>query len=196
MIVHLYKDCELAVPLKHGSRFVRTHYSELMGDMVEVSTRSLEWLSSVKWVVLRDPIELLQSALHTEIIDNDYLYDADKVNNLLSHHYYRAHYGNHFDIEFCKCLYESGVDFKVIPLKELSTFLFQITGKYIKSYKIKDWIPKHDTPMEMSREKFWYEFCKRYPTDSLKLVELAIKDKEYYDLLIKEKELKVKPKIL
>lgn len=188
MIIHLYNKGTIAVPLKHGSRFVQQHYSKHFGGFEETSTRERDrWLPFVKYIVLRDPVENLKSALHSEIMENEYLDSTDKVENLLFHHYYRPHYGNHFDIELSKSLYESGVDFKVIQLKHLSYFLVEQTGGRVKQNESSLWIPKRNTPLFMDRDTFWYEFCKRYPIQSLELVELALNDRIYYNKLIEER---------
>jgi hypothetical protein len=110
----------------------------------------------------------------------------------LENHYYKPHFGNHYDIELSKTLYESPFNFKVIPLNELSKFLSCETGHFKKAYAVKDWIPKHDTSLSMSRDEFWYEFCNRYPKQSLELVELALKDREYYNKLIDERKYEIK----
>jgi hypothetical protein len=187
MIVNLYDSGSICIPLKHGSRFVTKHYSNKLGESVEASTRNREeWLPFVKWIVLRDPISNLKTALHTEIIENGYMDYPDKVHNLLQHHYYRPHYGNHFDIEFSKSLYESGFDFKVVELKHLSYFLYEQTDLLVKKQDASNWLPKNNDGI-VSRDVFWNEFCKKYPIQSFELVELALKDMEYYNKLIEEK---------
>ena len=194
MIVHLYNNGELCIPLKHGSRFFKSYYYDLYPDFKESSFLNIdEWIYDVKWIIVRDPIEHLKSALNTEIMTDDMLDDTEGVIEYLKRHYYKPHFGNHYDCEMHKSLYESGCDFKVIELKKFSNFLASETGLYKPSKKIKDWIPigKKNKPIYISREEFWYEFCKRYPKQSLELVELALKDKEYYDKLLSEKEYKI-----
>lgn len=193
MIIHLYKDSTIAIPLKHGSRFVREHHFKHFGEFEETSMRERDiWLPFVKYIVLRDPVEHLKTALHTEIMEDYDLDDRDGIEFLLYNHYYKPHFGNHYDIELSKSLYESGFDFKIVPLNDLSKFLYCETGSFNKAYDAKDWIPKKNTPLGMSREEFWYEFSKRYPKQSLELIELALKDREYYNKMIKERKYKNK----
>jgi hypothetical protein len=175
---------EILVPLKCGSTYLERIYPNNIGD---IGYNDLSNLKGISTIILREPIEHLQSALHTELLGWLQNNPTEKIstktmipliNNFITHEL--NPYGTtHWDVHYYEHLYKfwkrNRNTLKVIHVSDLTNFIKQ-------KYEI-----------DIPHDKFSYgisayggEFKYRYTTKQklAKWIEETLP--ELWDKLIKE----------
>jgi hypothetical protein len=189
---------EILVPLKCGSTYLESIYPN---NIIDINYCDLPNLKGISTIILREPIEHLQSALHTELLgwlhDNPAKnFSTETVIPLINNFITRP--GNpvgttHWDINYYEHLYNfwkhNRNTLKVIHLSNLTDFIKQEYGIDIPhdkfSYGIRAWGGKFKYAYT-SKEKLskWIE--ETLPELWNELVKDLPKAEKFYNHLINE----------
>lgn len=207
MVIEIFNG-NIAVPAKCGTRYfskcaesseVRERcmqrivsclpqQSDITRTLEGIPTRIIDYhlWKEVEWLVVRDPYEWLESALHTELVSC--YSDTEKVTEIVNG--FVSMGGNtHWNGSFFKKIYylyknHNIKPFKILQITEITEFLFGLGWdiKYIKDeysfHHVHDW-----------KSKEWIvEMVKReYPIQWKRMMDMIKVDKEYYDYVVNNK---------
>ncbi len=185
MTINIYNK-EIAGPPKCGSRFL----SEIWGnkkilkpgsklgssDWIEINNR--EWVdlfkmidnpitSEVKWIVIREPNEFMESAIHTEFVggwnrERETLNEVDTLYRIIM-----KESQSHWHRELFKSLYLFGLS---LPTPPTIVMLDDLTDFLKEEYSVESIRPYKKTKYDFSTEPIWlrktemiYYLEKKYP---------------------------------
>jgi hypothetical protein len=148
-------DNKIAAPVKHGTRFLDKIFSTYVDAHIETIYQLYTYYRKREpiWIVYRDPMEHLVSALHTEILNrkSSNLTIADVISNFV-----RKEGTTHWEKHVLKELYyvwnkRCNESFNIVELKKLSNLLIQL-GYEVPEYDyeefqfhhLKGWVSKED----------------------------------------------------
>jgi len=138
------------------------------------------------YFIVREPIEQLKSALHTELLD--YRNDDDFKDKFLKFIYDGGFSTKHFINTLYKTIYFYKIKSKNCEIVDLKNLNYLITSfGYNLPYKKDDYNWKYERKNWIDKEQF-YEYLKlQYPNEILILENWIKIQNEYYDLLIENK---------
>jgi hypothetical protein len=189
---------EILVPLKCGSTYLESIYPN---NIIDINYCDLPNLKGISTIILREPIEHLQSALHTELLSwlqqhhTEILSTENMIpliNNFITHEL--NPYGtNHWDVHYYEHLYnfwkQNKDTIKVIHILDLTDFIKQeygidiphdkfsygisrLAGQFKYAYTTKQKLSKW---IEETLPELWNEVVKELP-----------KAEKFYNHLINE----------
>ena len=160
-------DNRILVPLKCGTRYLSKAYTFVHFNYYEVTD-----FSNIEYLIIREPYELLKSALHTEFILYKEMYgfeiDFDNFLDELMLKNYCTHWEYYMYEQMYWIYFKSNKKIKVIHLSNLTDFMKQngYNMKYRKSnydfHNYKNWINK---------DEFFNKLLKEFPTQMEILLE-------------------------
>ena len=189
---------EILVPLKCGSTYLESIYPDNIGD---IGYDELSNLKGISTIILRDPIEHLQSALHTELLGWLWLNPNENlsienmiplINNFITNEL-NPYGATHWDVHYYEHLYKfwkrNRNTLKVIHLSDLTDFIKQKyeidiphdkfsygilhkRGEFKYAYTTKQKLAKW---IEETLPELWNELIKELP-----------KANKFYNLIINE----------
>lgn len=181
MVIEVY-DKWLAAPAKCGTRYL----TKLGLDMVRTDVNGMRIetdnpYSSIEWFVIRNPIEHLQSALHTEclpVFDN-----PTEVKRILNTFLEPYTGGTHYHMELYKRVYEYWCKRKYsFEFVELTRLSYVIDGRgYHYPYYPDDYTFGYYGDKLKSKEEVSDMVKTLYPSEWEQLMNYANKDLYYYE---------------
>jgi len=160
-------DNRILAPLKCGTRYLSKAYTFVDFNYYEVTD-----FSNIEYLIIREPYELLKSALHTEFILYKEMYgfeiDFDNFLDELMLKNYCTHWEYFMYEQMYWIYFKSNKKIKVIHLSNLTNFMKQngYNMKYRKSnydfHNYKNWINK---------DEFFNKLLKEFPTQMEILLE-------------------------
>jgi len=190
MVIDVYKGI-YGVPTKCGSRF----FLKAAPYLGEPERRSFREFYSKKftleWIVIRNPLEHLKSALQTEVME---CFDDDSaILQILQSFQDSYNGGSHFYPQFCQKIYEvwykNRYKLKVIDLSQLSKFMEEILHHipYDETEFDFHWSTNYKTKNEI------WDRCIKLDKKSMEtLIQYATNDVEYYNALLNKDDSFVK----
>ena len=186
MVVDIYNGI-YGVPGKCGSRY----WSEtdklgkwktptiLRVDFKDLYSHKL----SLEWMVIRNPLSHLESALQTEVMEC--FDDSDKIFRILKSFVEVNNGGTHFHPHFCKLVYSmwcnNGFNLKIIELGSLTEFLKTIGFDIPYNSKNYDF---HNDTLYKSKSEIWNRCVDLYPDLMNELINYTTNDIKYYNALL------------
>jgi hypothetical protein len=125
MVINIY-DKWLAAPLKCGTRYLaKLGLNSITSNVNELMKPINNPYSELEWFVIRNPIEHLQSAMHTECLPH--LDNPDEIKRVLKSFTESYTGGTHYHIHLYSKIYDywcrSKYSFKFVELTRLSYVL-------------------------------------------------------------------------
>ena len=170
MTINVFEGKYLILP-KCGSRFFDEHFkNRVFIDLFELT--GSKFLDKIKWIVLRDPLELMKSAIHTEFInfwnglDKKGNITEEDVFNYISKKESQSHWYKHIFRE----LYLFTLQFKkpptIIMLNNLNDFVKNELKETYSTGFIKTKYDFSDSTIYMSKDDLWNIYIKHnYPKE-------------------------------
>lgn len=138
---------------------------------------------SLDYIIIRNPIEQLKSALKTEVMEC--FDDKLKIKKILNTFTNVEYGGTHFHPHFCRIIYnicyKSKWKLKVVDLSNLSKFIEEKLH-YIE-FNESDY-DFHNDPTFQTKEVVWDRCISLYPDLMNKLIEFTTNDIKYYNALL------------
>lgn len=200
MVLKLYNNDTILAPLKCGTRYLEECFGEPSTQLSLDSFKSSLHIKTLNTIIVRDPYEHLESAIHTELLGTFRQYgnsDVEILNNLDKFTTTaKTNQKTHWSPKLYETLYwywrRNRRYIKIVDLKELS--------KFLRGYKKK--LPKYD-PLNYDFNHYDYWCSKEdvmifvkynYPFVWTNLVEQIHKSMEWYQLMLDE--IVIEPKII
>ena len=185
-------DNRILAPLKCGTRYLSKAYTFVDFNYYEVTD-----FSNIEYLIIREPYELLKSALHTEFILHKELYGFEiHLSNYLDKlilENYSTHWTYSMYEEIYWMYFKSNKKIKVIHLSNLTDFMKQngYNMKYLQyNYNFhiyKNWINKDD---------FFNKLLKEFPTQMEILLEKVNIQTLFYNRITKHTIQKIKEPLI
>ena len=185
-------DNRILAPLKCGTRYLSKAYTFVDFNYYEVTD-----FSNIEYLIIREPYELLKSALHTEFILYKEMYgfeiDFDNFLDELMLKNYCTHWEYFMYEQMYWIYFKSNKKIKVIHLSNLTNFMKQngYNMKYRKSnydfHNYKNWINK---------DEFFNKLLKEFPTQMEILLEKVNIQTLFYNRITKYTIEKIKEPLI
>jgi len=185
-------DNRILAPLKCGTRYLSKAYTFVNFNYYEVTD-----FSNIEYLIIREPYELLKSALHTEFILYKKMYgfeiDFDNFLDELMLKNYCTHWEYYMYEQMYWIYFKSNKKIKVIHLSNLTDFMKQngYNMKYRKSnydfHNYKNWINK---------DEFFNKLLKEFPTQMEILLEKVNIQTLFYNRITKYTIEKIKEPLI
>jgi len=185
-------DNRILAPLKCGTRYLSKAYTFVDFNYYEVTD-----FSNIEYLIIREPYELLKSALHTEFILYKEMYgfeiDFDNFLDELMLKNYCTHWEYNMYEQMYWIYFKSNKKIKVIHLSNLTNFMKQngYNMKYRKSnydfHNYKNWINK---------DEFFNKLLKEFPTQMEILLEKVNIQTLFYNRITKYTIEKIKEPLI
>jgi hypothetical protein len=149
-------------------------------------------LNDIKWIIIRPPMDLLVSAIHTELILNwsrnkDNLTEKDIVHNLTFSDWNCAHYQfNLYKEMFLKSINNTNIKF--VKLEDLTTFC-ELELNIHKRYEPSDFDFNNINGYGINKNMTMEYFKLQYPYHHSLLMKNIPIDEIFYNLIINSKSL-------
>lgn len=185
MVLDIYNGV-YGVPAKCGSRYWAKTLQFNKWDIPVVRSSFIEFFggeTKFEWIMIRNPLSHLESALQTEIMEC--FNDTDKIKSVLLSFCDLYDGGTHFNPEFCQRIYvvwyKSKYKLGIVDLSNLTEFLNGIG--FDIPYKTEEYDFKWDERW-VSKESVWNKCVELYPDLMDKLVNYTNIDTKYYHALL------------
>jgi len=181
-------DNRILAPLKCGTRYISKVYTPADFNYNEITD-----FSNIEYLIIREPYELLKSALYTEFILHKELYGFEmNFDNFLDELIltgYCIHWTYSMYEEIYWMYFKSDKKIKVIHLSNLTDFMKQegYNMKYRESnYNFNEY------KNSMSKNDFFNKLLEEFPTQMKILIEKVNIQTIFYDKITKHKIQKTK----
>jgi len=185
-------DNRILAPLKCGTRYLSKVYTFVDFNYYEITD-----FSNIEYLIIREPYELLKSALHTEFILHKELYGFEMhfgnyLDKLILENYC-SHWSYYMYEQMYWIYFKSNKKIKVIHLSNLTDFMKQegYNMKYTQSnydfHDYKNWI---------NRDEFFNKLLKEFPTQMEILLEKVNIQTLFYNKITKHTIQKIKEPLI
>lgn len=182
MVMDVYN--RIGVPAKCGSRYF-DKTTPIFGFPQRLSFREFFLIEiHLDWIIIRNPMEHLKSALQTEIMNC--FNDVNGIREILESFLNLYDGGTHFYPQFCQKIYEvwykTGFKLKVVDLSNLSDFLNNEFGIDIPYHPEEFSFVYEDN--YVPKDIVWDKCISGFPELMNKLIDYAKNDLQYYQALL------------
>jgi hypothetical protein len=180
-------------------KVINSSYSDKLFDVIE-------W-NKIEWIVIRPPLELTISAIHTDFImcwnkehTHEDFFNEEKVAKFITNNE-TGHYHSELYRNLCFNWMKTGKKIKFIHLNDLTTFSEEMLSEQLikhKDFKFnKKMFDFSDWEISFKKEEIFEYFKKIYPKDWEAINRNLLKENFFWEQLVRDAEFyKPKEKVL